>query len=107
MVLLLGQQGETALARAGITSNTNPVPFDARSPSKLRLGVSAVTTRGFGTAEMEVLGACIAECLRAAARPDPGPALARATARIARLVHRALDKYGPTWHREPPPPARP
>ena len=88
-VRLLGQQAETTLARAGIASNRNPVPFDARSPSKwtgLRLGVSAATTRGFGTAEMEVLGACIADLLHAEARSDPGPALVRAGARIARLA---------------------
>ena len=89
---ILGQQAEIALARAGITSNRNPVPFDARSPSKwtgLRLGVSAATTRGFGTAEMDMLGGCIAELLHAEARPDPdpGPALARARPRIARLAH--------------------
>ena len=86
---ILGQQAETALARAGITSNKNPVPFDARSPSKwtgLRLGVSAATTRGLGPADMEVLGECIAELLHAEARSDPGPALARARACIARLT---------------------
>ena len=94
---LLGQQAETALARAGITSNKNPLPFDARSPSKwtgLRLGVSAATTRGFGTADMEVLGECIADLLHAEARSDPGPALARAGARIARLAQGA-GKCGP------------
>jgi len=66
---ILGREAEAALARAGITSNKNPIPFDARSPARwtgLRLGVSAVTTRGFGTAEMEVLGGCIADLLRAA-----------------------------------------
>ena len=85
---IVGQQAETALARAGITSNRNPIPFDARSPSKwtgLRLGVSAVTTRGFGAAEMEVLGECIADLLLAEARSAPGPALTRARARIASL----------------------
>ena len=95
---ILGQQAEIALDRAGITSNKNPVPFDARSPSKwtgLRLGVSAATTRGFGTAEMEVLGACIAELLHAETGSDPGPALARARARIARLAQGA-DKCTPT-----------
>ena len=89
---ILGQQAEIALARAGITSNKNPVPFDARSPSKwtgLRLGISAATTRGFGTAEMEMLGACIAELLHAETGSDSGPALARARARIARLAHGA------------------
>ena len=95
---ILGQQAETALARAGITSNKNPVPFDARSPSQwtgLRLGISAATTRGFGTAEMEVLGACIAELLHAETGSDPGPALARTRARIARIAHGA-DKCTPT-----------
>ena len=95
---ILGQQAEIALARAGITSNKNPVPFDARSPSKwtgLRLGVSAATTRGFGTAEMEVLGACIAELLLAESRSDPGPALARVKPRIAQLAHGA-DRCSPT-----------
>ena len=85
----LGQQAETALARAGITSNKNPVPFDARSPSKwtgLRLGVSAATTRGFGTADMEALGECIADLLHAEALSDAGHTLARARVRIARLA---------------------
>ena len=95
---ILGHQAETALARAGITSNKNPVPFDARSPSKwtgLRLGVSAATTRGLGPADMEVLGECIADLLHAEARSDPGRALARAGTRIARLAHGA-DGCGPT-----------
>ena len=89
---ILGHQAENALARAGITSNKNPVPYDARSPSKwtgLRLGVSAATTRGLGPADMEVLGECIADLLHAEARSDPGPALARAANRIARLAHGA------------------
>ena len=95
---ILGQQAETVLARAGITSNKNPVPFDARSPSKwtgLRLGVSAATTRGFGTAEMEVLGACIAVLLLAESRSDPGPALARVKSWMAPLAHGA-DKCSAT-----------
>ncbi len=85
---IVGRQAETALARAGITSNSNPIPFDPRSPSKwtgLRLGVSAVTTRGFGAAEMEVLGECIADLLLAEGRSAPGQALERARARIASL----------------------
>ena len=89
---LLGQQVEIALARAGITSNKNPVPFDARSPSKwtgLRLGVSAATTRGLGATGMQVLGECIAELIHAETRSDPGPALARARPRIVRLAQGA------------------
>ena len=89
---LPGQQAETALARAGITSNKNPIPFDARSPSQwtgLRVGVSAATTRGLFPADLEVLGACIADLLHAEARSDPGPALARAGAKVAQLAQGA------------------
>ena len=85
---LLGSQAETALARAGITSNKNPVPFDAKSPSKwtgLRLGVSAVTTRGLDASTMVGLGECIADLIHAEARSDLAPALAQARRRIARL----------------------
>ena len=95
---LLGQQAETALARAGITSNKNPVPFDARSPSKwtgLRLGVSAATTRGLVSADMEMLGKSIADLLHAEARSDPGPALARAGPKVAQLAQGA-DGCDPT-----------
>lgn len=77
---LLGRQAEAALARAGMTSNRNPVPFDARNPAKwtgLRIGVSAVTARRLGAAGMEVLGECIAELIHAETGSDPGPALAR------------------------------
>ena len=89
---ILGQQAESVLARASITSNKNPVPFDPGSPSQwtgLRLGVPAATTRGLGPTDMEVLGDCIADLLHAEARSDPGPALARAGERIARLAHGA------------------
>lgn len=89
---ILGAEGEAALARAGITSNKNPVPFDERRPSQwsgLRLGVSAATTRGFGGAEMEVLGECIADLVEAEARSDSAAALARARLRIADLCEQA------------------
>ena len=86
---ILGQEAEDALALAGITSNKNPIPFDAARPSKwkgLRLGVAAATTRGFGTAEMEVLGASIAGLLFAKSRAGLDPALARIKPCIERLA---------------------
>ena len=85
---ILGQTGEMALARAGITSNKNPIPFSARSPTEwkgLHLGVAAATTRGFGTAEMGVLGASIADLLIATSRADLDPELARVKPQIAKL----------------------
>ena len=88
---ILGREAEAALARAGITSNKNPVPFDARSPARwtgLRLGVSAVTTRGFGTAEMEVLGGCIADLLRAACDDRIDEVVVDAARKVNRIAAR-------------------
>ena len=95
---LLGHDAEEAIARAGITSNRNPVPFDARNPAKwtgLRLGVSAVTTRGLGTAEMRMLGSCIAELLHPESRSDPPAALSRVKPWIASLAHGAEKRCPP------------
>jgi glycine hydroxymethyltransferase len=52
-----GLDAEVALGRAGIVVNRNTVPFVTNQPAQvtngIRLGTPAVTTRGFGTAEME------------------------------------------------------
>ena len=95
---LLGSEAEAALARAGVTSNKNPVPFDARNPARwtgLRLGVAAATTRGFGSAEMEILGECIANLLHAAANGQTDEAVPDAAATVAELARRA-DTHGAT-----------
>jgi glycine hydroxymethyltransferase len=52
-----GKEAEEALGQANITVNKNMVPFDDKSPfvtSGIRIGVSAVTTRGLN--ESEVVG---------------------------------------------------
>ena len=58
-----GRETEEALDDVGITVNKNAIPFDPRPPrvaSGIRIGTPAVTTRGFGHAEMEELGELIA-----------------------------------------------
>jgi glycine hydroxymethyltransferase len=67
---LTGKEAEELLGRAEITVNKNTVPFETRSPfvaSGIRIGTSAVTTRGMGP-----------DVLRA----------------IGRLMHRALSSEG-------------
>jgi glycine hydroxymethyltransferase len=53
---ITGKDVENALVKADITINKNMVPFDSRSPfvtSGIRIGTSAMTSRGFGKKEFE------------------------------------------------------
>jgi glycine hydroxymethyltransferase len=66
---LTGGTAEEALEEAGIVLNANTVPGETRSafdPSGIRAGTAALTTRGFGEAEMR---------------------------RVARLIHRVVDDH--------------
>jgi glycine hydroxymethyltransferase len=61
-----GKDADAALGRAHITVNKNTVPNDPRSPfvtSGLRIGTPAVTTRGFGEAEVVQLAGWMADVL--------------------------------------------
>jgi glycine hydroxymethyltransferase len=63
---ITGKDADAALGRAHITVNKNTVPNDPRSPfvtSGLRIGTPAVTTRGFGEAEVSELSHWIADVL--------------------------------------------
>lgn len=86
-----GQQAQDVLARANITSNKNPIPFDSPKPSEwvgLRLGVSAATTRGFGPREFESIGETIAQLIKAQARQDTANALETAAGQTIELCER-------------------
>jgi len=83
-----GREAETTLDKAYITVNKNAIPFDVNpplNPSGIRLGSPAVTTRGFGEAEMLEVASLIAEALR---NKDSEDALAAVRRRVAVLAGR-------------------
>ena len=63
---LTGKAAEASLGRAHITCNKNGIPFDPEKPmvtSGIRLGTPAVTTRGFGEAQVKTVSELILEVL--------------------------------------------
>jgi glycine hydroxymethyltransferase len=66
---LTGDQAEKVIELAGLTCNKNPMPGDPLNPMKwrgVRLGVSAVTTRGMKEAEMAKIGRLLSKIWTAA-----------------------------------------
>ncbi len=82
-----GRDAEELLDRAGITVNKNMLPDDARSPvnpSGIRIGVPAVTTRGFREAEIRQVAEWIDKVLRAGENPKVLAGVRRAVTRLCR-----------------------
>jgi len=85
---LKGKEAERAFDQAWITVNKNTIPFDVNkplNPSGIRLGSPAVTTRGFGVAEMTEVAGMIADVL---AQPGDAGAIAAVRARVQALTAR-------------------
>jgi glycine hydroxymethyltransferase len=64
---LTGKVAEKVLDEIGITVNKNTIPYDPQSPfvtSGIRIGTAAVTSRGFGEAEMDEIASIIAFTLK-------------------------------------------
>ncbi|MBF4584345.1 serine hydroxymethyltransferase [Curtobacterium sp. VKM Ac-2865] len=78
-----GKQAEDLLHEVGITVNRNSVPFDPRPPmvtSGVRIGTSALATRGFGDAEFTEVADIIALTLM------PNPDVPALSARVKALT---------------------
>lgn len=76
-----GQEAEDLLHEVGITVNRNSVPFDPRPPmvtSGVRIGTSALATRGFDDTEFTEVADVIAHALM----PNPDIAALRARLRV-------------------------
>jgi glycine hydroxymethyltransferase len=85
---ITGKAAEAALGKAGITVNKNAIPFDRNPPmvaSGIRLGTPAVTTRGMGEAEMDVIGELFARALQT---PDDDHALGMVRAEVESLCRK-------------------
>ena len=81
---LTGKEAESALGKVGITVNKNAIPNDPEKPfvtSGIRLGSPAMTTRGFGVKEAQLVGHLIADLL-------DDPASRRVASRVAGEVRR-------------------
>jgi len=78
-----GRDAESALEAVHITANKNAIPFDPEPPvrtSGVRLGTPAVTTRGFGEAEMREVADLIHEAIAGREQAE----------RVARTRERAI-----------------
>jgi len=90
---ITGKDAEAALGRAHITVNKNAIPNDPEKPmvtSGVRIGTPAMTTRGFGTNEAQVLSGLIADVLEA---PADEANLARVRGKVGELCA-AFPVYG-------------
>jgi glycine hydroxymethyltransferase len=86
---LTGKLAENTLVACDITANKNTVPFETRSPfvtSGIRIGTSAVTTRGLNEADMET----IAELIDKALMNTENSAV---LAEVKQAVHALMAKY--------------
>jgi len=64
---ITGKDAENLLGRVNITVNKNTIPYDPEKPfisSGIRLGTPALTTRGMGEEQMEIIGKLIAKILK-------------------------------------------
>lgn len=84
---LSGIDAENLLHKSGITVNRNAVPFDPRPPmitSGVRIGTSALATRGFGVKEFSLVGEIIADVLTQKSTPE------KAADRVRQLTIKAI-----------------
>jgi glycine hydroxymethyltransferase len=84
---VIGKKGAKALDAAGIVCNYNTVPYDPRkpfSPSGLRLGTPAVTSRGMREPEMKQIAKWMDDAI---AHAGDEAALARIAAEVAEMCH--------------------
>lgn len=84
-IKMTGKRACAVLEEVNITTNKNAVPNDPEKPmvtSGIRIGTPAVTTRGMGVSEMQIIGKLIGETLKS---PDDEKVRARTLKAVAEL----------------------
>ncbi len=97
---LTGRQAENALLDSGVVTNRNSIPRDPNGAwytSGIRVGTPALTSRGFTTADMDVVAELITEALKATtpastAAGTPGKAKYVIADGVAERVHARADE---------------
>lgn len=87
-IKMTGKRACIVLEEVNITTNKNAVPNDPEKPmvtSGIRIGTPAVTSRGMGVSEMEVIGNLIGETLKA---PDNEEVRERSKKAVAELCRK-------------------
>jgi glycine hydroxymethyltransferase len=82
-----GKEAEALLGRVGITVNKNTIPGDTKGPfvtSGIRIGTPAITTRGFGEAEVVQIAEWIANILHHKDNPSVHDQVATAVADLCK-----------------------
>ena len=95
-----GKEAEHLLDEVGITVNKNAIPFDPLPPntaSGIRVGSPAVTTRGFGPAEMRRVGELIVRTISRPRRPCRPRSGAAEVARHLRPLPGARTSLTASW----------
>ncbi|MCX2982771.1 serine hydroxymethyltransferase [Halieaceae bacterium IMCC14734] len=86
-----GKDADAALGAANITVNKNAVPNDPRSPfvtSGLRVGTPAVTTRGFGEADIVELTGWMCDVLESLEQDNSEQVIAEVKAKVLAICAR-------------------
>jgi glycine hydroxymethyltransferase len=86
---LSGKQASTALIHAGIVTNANSIPYDARKPfdpSGVRIGTPAATTRGLQAEHMGEIARWLDEVVDAARQGGDSSVYARVKSEVHELM---------------------
>ena len=96
---IAGRDAEAVLQAAHMTCDKNGIPTDPQKPtvtSGIRLGFSAMTTRGFGEEQSRAIANLIADVLQSPHDPEKAAGRVRGRRWPGRFPHMGIDRRSPT-----------